>query len=76
MALPDAHASTCATALLYHWMARFGVPEDITSDKGRQFTSSLWTQLIHLLGVEANTTTAYHPQANGMVERLHRQLKT
>ncbi|KAK3696972.1 hypothetical protein RRG08_023162 [Elysia crispata] len=28
-----------------------------------------------LLGVEANTTTAYHPQANGMVERLHRQLK-
>ncbi|GFN87854.1 transposon ty3-g Gag-Pol polyprotein [Plakobranchus ocellatus] len=28
-----------------------------------------------LLGINANTTTAYHPQANGMVERLHRQLK-
>ena len=41
--LPDAHASTCATALLHHWIVRFGVPEDITSDRGRQFTSSLWT---------------------------------
>ncbi|GFR76345.1 Pol polyprotein [Elysia marginata] len=73
--LPDAHASTCATALLHHWVARFGVPEDITSDRGRQFTSSLWTQLNNLLSIEANTTTAYHPQAYGMVERLHRQLK-
>ncbi|GFS08701.1 Pol polyprotein [Elysia marginata] len=73
--LPDAHASTCTTAFLHHWVARFGVPEDITSDRGRQFTSLLWTQLNNLLGIEANTTTAYHPQANGMVERLHRQLK-
>ncbi|GFN92154.1 Gag-Pol polyprotein [Plakobranchus ocellatus] len=32
--LPDAQASTCATALLHHWVARFGVPEDITSDRG------------------------------------------
>ena len=74
--VPDAHASTCASALLHHWVARFGVPVDITSDRGRQFTSVLWTQLNMLLGVETNTTTAYHPQANGMVERLHRQLKS
>ncbi|GFO24403.1 retrovirus-related pol polyprotein from transposon [Plakobranchus ocellatus] len=74
--LPDAHASTCATSLLHYWVGRFGVLQDITSDRGRQFTSSLWTQLNNLLGVEANTTTAYHPQANGMVEHLHQQLKT
>ena len=42
--LPNAQASTCATALLHHWIARFGVPVDITSDRGSQFTSSLWTQ--------------------------------
>ena len=73
--VPDAHASTCASAILHHWVARFGVPVDITSDRARQFTSVLWTQLNMLLSVEANTTTAYQPQANGMVERLHRQLK-
>ena len=73
--LPDAHASTCAAALVQHWIARFGVPEDITSDRGRQFTSVLWAECNKLLGTEVHTTTAYHPQANGMVERFHRQLK-
>ena len=73
--IPDAHASTCATALVQHWIARFGVPENITSDRGRQFTSMLWTECNKLLGTEVHTTTAYHPQANGMVERFHRQLK-
>ncbi|GFO50072.1 Gag-Pol polyprotein [Plakobranchus ocellatus] len=58
--LPDAHASTCATALLHLWVARFGVPEDINSDRGRQFTFSLWTQLYNLLGVEANTRNPCH----------------
>ena len=74
--LLDAHASTCSSALLQHWIARFSVPEDVTSDRGRQFTSTLWTMLNKLLGIKAKTTTTYHPQANGMVERLHRQLKT
>lgn len=73
--IPDAQASTCATALLNHWIARFGVPTDITSDRGPQFTSVLWSECNKLLGIVHHTTTAYHPQANGMVERLHRQLK-
>ena len=73
--IPDAKASTCAKALTRHWIARFGVPQDITSDRGAQFTSSLWSELGHTLGVRMQQTTAYHPQANGMIERLHRQFK-
>jgi len=74
--LPDAHATSCAQALLQHWISRFGVPTEITSDRGRQFTSTLWSELGTLLGIKTNNTTAYHPQANGMVERFHRQLKS
>ena len=74
--LPNAEAATCAKALLRTWIARFGVPDTITSDQGRQFTSSLWRELNMVLGVKPQTTTAYHPQANGMVERFHRSLKT
>ena len=73
--LADMTASTCASALLRHWIARFGVPVDVTTDQGRQFTSSLWTELNQLLGISSLRTTSYHPQCNGMVERVHRVIK-
>ena len=68
-------ATDCAKALLRHWVARFGVPVDITTDQGRQFSSTLWADLTRFLGIKALRTTSYHPQANGMVERVHRVLK-
>ena len=67
--LADATAKSCAIALLHTWIARYGIPQDITSDKGRQFTSTLWKELSSLLGIQLKFTTSYHPQSNGMVER-------
>lgn len=67
--------SACVEALLATWVARFGVPALLTSDRGVQFTSAVWTALCHRLGISHITTTAYHPQSNGMVERWHRQMK-
>ena len=40
-----------------------------------QFESQLWSSLMSLLGSKHSRSTAYHPQTNGTVERLHRQLK-
>ena len=57
------------------WVARFGVPLQMTSDRGRQFISSLWSEMARSLGTQLHRTTSYHPQANGMVERFHRSLK-
>ena len=65
----------CARALLHHWVSRFGLPADISSDRGPQFTSDLWTNLAALLGTSLHRTTSYHPQANGLVERFHRHMK-
>ena len=73
--LKDISAASCAAVLLRHWICRFGVPADITSDQGAQFTSVLWSELHQALGISALRTTAYHPQANGMVERIPRVLK-
>ena len=73
--LPDATAETVATALVEHWVSRFGAPATITHDRGGQFQSALFAALAALLGCHSIATTAYHPQANGMVERFHRQLK-
>ena len=63
------------SALINHWIARFGVPKTITSDRGPQFTSQIWRGIADILGVDMNFTTPYHPQANGLIERFHRTLK-
>lgn len=72
----DATAESCTSALLSGWVSRFGVPTTITSDRGQQFKSDLWHSLMNLLGATRLRTIAYHPQANGLVERFHRHLKT
>ena len=68
--LKDISADSVARALVSGWIARFGVPSTITSDRGGQFQSSLWEQLTNMLGTTRLRTTSYHPQANGLVERF------
>ena len=73
--IPNIAAETVADAFAHGWVATYGVPVAITTDRGSQFSSSIWTQLMKKWGIKALTTTAYHPEANGLVERLHRRLK-
>ncbi|BHF82388.1 hypothetical protein SprV_0802552600 [Sparganum proliferum] len=73
--LPDIAAPTVVKAFLSRWVAIFGAPSTITTDRGAQFESNLFQSLLSFLGCTRIRTTAYHPAANGMVERFHRQLK-
>lgn len=73
--MKDASSESVTRALIDSWISVFGVPSTITSDRGSQFTSSLFRDFHRMLGCEHLKTTAYHPAANGLVERFHRQLK-
>lgn len=74
--IPDLTAQTVAKHFVQRWIPIFGVPSIITTDRGAQFESALFRQLNHLLGTQRIRTTAYHPAANGLVERFHRKLKS
>ncbi|KAL0193439.1 hypothetical protein M9458_011735 [Cirrhinus mrigala] len=67
-------AMETAEALCNSVFRFYGLPEDIVSDRGPQFTSRLWSSFFHLLGVNVSLTSGYQPQANGQAERLNQEL--
>ena len=73
--IPDISAESVVDALAHGWIASYGVPKAITTDRGSQFSSAIWRQLLQVWGIENHQTAAYHPEANGLVERLHRRMK-
>ena len=74
--MKDMTTESVVQAFITTWVQRFGVPEYLTSDRGSQFESRLHDKVLTLLGIKRYRTTSYHPQANGLVERFHRQLKS
>lgn len=74
--LTNITAETVAKAFVSCWVSRYGCPTNVVTDRGVQFQSALFQQLSKSIGFDHRTTTAYHPQCNGLVERFHRQLKT
>ena len=74
--IADMQASTVVQVFIDQWIASFGVPATLTTDRGAQFESRLFSEFCRRFGIRRLRTTAYHPAANGMVERFHRQLKS
>ena len=73
--LVDMTTQSVVDGFAFGWVQHFGVPSTITSDNGRQFTSGIFQQLTQTWGIKTITTSPYHPESNGLVERLHRRLK-
>ena len=73
-AIPNQEASTVAEKLVNEFFLCFSLPEQLHSDQGRQFESSLMKEICRLLGIHKSRTTPYHPQSDGLVERFNRTL--
>ncbi|GFW67790.1 retrovirus-related Pol polyprotein from transposon 412 [Trichonephila clavipes] len=72
--IPDQEASNAAEILVQHWISRFGVPQQLHSDQGRNFDSAVCKRLCEILSIDKPRTTALHPQSDSMVERFNRTI--
>ena len=68
-------AEECSLAFAQSWVSLFGSPFYIYCDRGAQFTSTLWRKLSLVFGAKLHHNTAYHSQAQGLIERVNRALK-
>ena len=75
ISITDIMAETVARAFVSSWIGRFGIPSTISTDRGRQFDSCLWNELMQLLSSKYICTMTYHPSSNSLVEWFHQQLK-
>ena len=72
--IPNLEATTVAKKLVSNFFLRFGAPEQLHADQGRNLESNVITELCKMLGIIKTRTTPYHPQSDGLVERLNRTL--
>ena len=61
--------------LVDHVICRHGVPEALISDRGPNLLSTLMQEVCEATGMQKLNTTAYHPQADGLVENFNRTLR-
>lgn len=54
----------------------FGLPLDVVSDRGPQFTSQFWRAFCKLVGAKVSLSSGFHPESNGQTERVNQDLET
>ena len=68
-------AAEMADLLTVHVVRLHGIPSDIVSDRGPQFTSKVWQAFCRGIGATVSLTSGYHPQSNGQAERANQTLE-
>eukprot|EP00731_Ephydatia_muelleri_P024551 Em0016g822a len=71
--IPNMEAKTIANMFVGHFVSRFGAPDVLHTDQGRNFESALFKEVCLLLGVHKTRTTPYHPQSDGIAAREDEQ---
>ena len=71
---PDQITKTVAKFLYGGYISIFGTLARLLSDRGTTFTSGIIEELCKILGIKWLQTMPYHPQTNGLSERLHQMI--
>ncbi|XP_075894338.1 uncharacterized protein LOC142896522 [Nelusetta ayraudi] len=68
-------AKETAELVLQHVFRLHGLPVDVVSDRGPQFTSVFWREFCTLIGASASLSSGFHPQSNGQTEKKNQQME-
>ncbi|MBW0466440.1 hypothetical protein O181_006155 [Austropuccinia psidii MF-1] len=71
--LPCHKEDTAIDTAMLSWndtISTCGVPKIIISDRDPKLTSEFWTNLYDMLGTKLAFSTVYHPQKDGLAERM------
>ena len=68
-------AAETADLLVSHVVRLHGIPVDIVSDRGPQFTSRVWQAFCRGIGATVSLSSGYHPQTNGQAEQANQALE-
>ena len=71
---PNETARVVARTLWDQYFMKYGIPEKLISDQGRNFESDLIAELCNLSRVQKLRTSPYRPQTNGQCERFNSTL--
>ena len=75
VAIKNGSTTEVAKALTKEWISRYGVPMEIQSDGGGEFTSKLMNELCKVWQVEKIVASPYAPFSSGKVERFNKTVK-
>ncbi len=67
---PEAIDASRIAEELVKFFSKFGIPEEILTEQGSNFTSQLLAEIYKMLHIHPIRTTPYHPQTDGLVERF------
>ncbi len=73
-AVKSADAKQMAIFLNENIISRFGCPKILISDRGSHFLNDAIIDLIELFNINHQKNTPYHPQTNGLTERMNQTL--
>jgi len=64
-------ANTVAHNFVTQFICLHGIPQSLVTDCGTEFLSRIFKEVCRLLKIRQTSTTPYHPQSNGSLERSH-----
>lgn len=70
--IADKSAKSVAKAIFEHFILIYGPMKQMRSDMGSEYKNEVIAEICKLLNIEQRTSTAYHHQSVGSVERNHR----